>query len=397
MLSELQRGTKEILQTEDLRQRLDSGKRLIIKAGFDPTSEDLHLGHFVVLNKLRLFQDMGHVVKFLVGDFTGMVGDPSGKDTTRPPVSKEQIEKNAASYAAQAFKVLDREATEVCFNSKWLGELGLSDVLHLASHQTVARMLERDDFSQRYATGQPIGIHEFLYPLMQGYDSVVLSCDVELGGTDQKFNLLVGRYLQKVWQQAPQIVMMMPLLVGLDGKRKMSKSLDNYIGITESPMLMFGKIMSLSDNLMWHYFDLLSLRPSSEIDRLKESVNAGNNPRDIKMLLASEIVARFHDNAKAKQAEADFVARFRHGQMPAEIESSTLTIEGSGVGLPVLLKLASLTPSTSEATRMIRQGAVRIDGEKVSDIKLMIDIGSEHIFQVGKRRFMRVKLSGTSD
>ncbi len=397
MLSELLRGAKEILHTEELERQLDSGKRLVVKAGFDPTSPDLHLGHFVVLNKLRLFQDLGHSVKFVVGDFTGLIGDPSGKDATRPPVSKELIEKNAASYAEQAFKVLNPEATEICFNSKWLGALSLSDVLRLASHHTVARMLERDDFSQRYAAGQPIGIHEFLYPLMQGYDSVVLSSDVELGGADQKFNLLVGRHLQKVWKQAPQVVMMMPLLVGLDGTRKMSKSLDNCIGITESPQAMFGKVMSVSDDLMRHYFDLLSFRPSSELDSLKESVAQGANPRDIKMLLASEIVTRFCGDTAAQAAEADFVARFRHGQMPDDIESDTLTIEDSALGLATLLKLSSLTPSTSEAIRMIKQGAVRIDGEKVSDIKLPISAGSEHIFQVGKRRFMKIKLLRGSD
>ena len=397
MSDELLRGVAETLQIEELEQRLDSGKQLVVKVGFDPTSPDLHLGHFVVLNKLRLFQDMGHLVKLVVGDFTGMIGDPSGKDATRPPVSKELIEKNASSYAEQAFIVLDRKATEVCFNSGWLEKLKLADILHLASHQTVARMLERDDFSQRYAAGQPIGIHEFLYPLMQGYDSVVLSCDVEIGGTDQKFNLLVGRYLQKVWKQAPQVVMMMPLLVGLDGKRKMSKSLGNYIGITESPDVMFGKIMSLSDDLMWHYFDLLAFHSSTQVNDLKRSVAEGSNPRDIKMLLASDVIAHFHGKKESENAKTDFIARFRHGQMPDEIESRELAIKDKSLALPVLLKLVSLTPSTSEATRMIKQGAVRLDGEKVSDTKLMIDTGSEHVFQVGKRQFMKVKLLCDSD
>ena len=390
---ELLRGVVETLQIEELEQRLAAGRQLAVKAGFDPTVPDLHLGHVVVLNKLRMFQDMGHVVKFVVGDFTGMIGDPSGRDATRKPVPADQLEKNAATYAEQAFAVLDRKATDICFNSHWLQKLSLADTLSLAARHTVARMLERDDFSRRHAAGRAIGVHEFLYPLMQGYDSVVLSCDVELGGTDQKFNLLVGRHLQKASQQAPQVVMMLPLLVGLDGERKMSKSLDNYIGVTEEPASMFGKLMSLSDDLMWHYFDLLSTRSSSGIEQLKTAVADGRNPRDVKMSLAHEIVARFHGAAPAQQAEDQFIALFRRKEMPDEMETRELVTEDDSLPLFRLLKLSSLTPSTSEANRMVRQGAVRIDGEKIEDAALAIAAGSEHVYQVGKRRFMRVKLS----
>ena len=350
-IDELLRGVVETLQVDELEKHLASGKSPVIKAGFDPTTADLHLGHVVLLNKLRTFQDMGHVVKFVVGDFTGTIGDPSGRDVTRPPMLKEELRQNANSYAEQAFKVLDRGATEVLFNSDWLEKLLLADVLHLSAQHTVARMLERDDFSQRYAARQTIGLHEFLYPLMQGYDSVVLSCDVEIGGTDQKFNLLVGRHLQKVWKQQPQVVMMMPILVGLDGKRKMSKSLDNYVGITEEPSSMYGKLMSLSDESMWSYFELLSRFSVKEINDLKVSLAEGGNPRDVKMVLARELVAYFHSRAKAQNAEADFIARFRHNQIPDEIELRELIIEGSSLPLFTVLKMSSLTASSTEASK----------------------------------------------
>lgn len=389
----LLRNVAETLQVEELEKLLSEGKQLVIKAGFDPTTADLHLGHFVVLNKLRDFQDIGHRVKFVVGDFTGTIGDPSGRDVTRPPMSQQDLQHNAESYAEQAFKVLDRKATEVVFNSEWLGKLSFADVLHLSAQYTVARMLERDDFSQRHAAGHAIGVHEFLYPLMQGYDSVALSCDIEIGGTDQKFNLLVGRHLQKAWKQRPQVVMMMPILVGLDGKRKMSKSLDNYIGIDEDPSTMLGKIMSLSDATMWEYFELLSSLSGPEIQALKAQTEQGKNPRDIKMSLARELVMRFHSEAEAHAAEEEFIQRFRHGILPEDMQSCELEIE-AGDSLPLfkVLQMSALTPSSSEANRMIKQGAVKIDGVKAEDPNIKIGPRKEMVYQVGKRKFMKISL-----
>ena len=392
-MDELLRNVTETLQIEELEKLLGEGKQLVIKCGFDPTAADLHLGHFVVLSKLRDFQDMGHIVKFVVGDFTGMIGDPSGRDITRPPISREDLRANAESYAEQAFKVLKREATEIVFNSEWLEKLSFADILRLSSQYTVARMLERDDFSKRHSEGRAIGIHEFLYPLMQAYDSVVLSCDVEIGGTDQKFNLLVGRHLQKAWDQKPQVVMMMPILVGLDGVRKMSKSLDNYIGIDEDPATMFGKIMSLSDETMWEYFDLLSRLSGADIKGLQAEAEQGKNPRDIKMGLAYELVTRFHDATVATLVEEEFVQRFRHGILPEDMETCEIEIE-KGTTLPLfkVLQMSALTSSSSEANRMIKQGAVKISGAKVEDPNTQIDSNQEKVYQVGKRKFMKIVL-----
>jgi len=362
---------------------------LIVKAGFDPTAPDLHLGHTVLINKLRHFQELGHHIMFLIGDFTGMIGDPTGKNATRPPLSREQILENAQTYRQQVFKILDPEKTEVCFNSAWFEGMGAAGMIRLAALHTVARMLERDDFSKRYANGQPIAIHEFLYPLCQGYDSVAMKADVELGGTDQKFNLLVGRELQKHYGQSPQCILMMPLLEGLDGVNKMSKSLGNYVGIAEPPKEIFGKLMSVSDELMWRYYDLLSFRGNDEIAKLKREVADGRNPRDIKVLLAQEIVARFHSQKDAEEALADFEARFQRGAMPDEMP------EVSVAAGPVaqVLKAAGLVASTSEALRMIDGGGVRVDGEKVSDKGLVFQAGNTIVMQVGKRKFARVSLT----
>jgi len=392
-IAELSRGTDEVLPEDGLEAKLKQGRPLIVKAGFDPTAPDLHIGHTVLINKMRQFQQLGHEVVFLIGDFTGMIGDPSGKNATRPPLSTEQIRANAETYEAQIFKILDEEKTRVEFNSRWMGEMDAAGLIKLAARHTVARMLERDDFNKRYKGGQSISIHEFLYPLVQGYDSVALKADVELGGTDQKFNLLVGRQLQQDYGQQPQIVMTTPLLEGLDGVQKMSKSLDNYIGITDAPGEMFGKIMSVSDELMWRYFEVLSFRSLEDIEHLKKSVAEGMNPRDAKFELGMEIVARFHSDAAAEGARQEFIARFQKGAMPDEIPEKALDSQDGKLGIAHLLKGAGLVGSTSEAFRMIKQGAVKIDGERVEDRGLEIEAGSTHIYQVGKRKFSRVTLS----
>ncbi len=392
-IAELSRGTDEVLPEDGLRVKLKLGRPLIVKAGFDPTAPDLHIGHTVLINKMRQFQQFGHEVVFLIGDFTGMIGDPSGKNATRPPLTPGEIKANAETYERQIFKILDPDLTRVAFNSTWMGKMDAAGLVKLASHQTVARMLERDDFKKRYKGGVPISIHEFLYPIVQGYDSVELKADVELGGTDQKFNLLVGRQLQQDFGQQPQIVMTTPLLEGLDGVQKMSKSLDNYIGITDAPGDMFGKLMSISDDLMWRYFEVLSFRSLDEIAALKKAVADGMNPRDAKFELGMEIVARFHDDAAATGARDEFIARFQQGAMPDEIPEKTLASKDGRLGIAYLLKAAGLVGSTSEAFRMIEQGAVRIDGERVADRALQVEAGSTNIFQVGKRKFARVTLA----
>jgi tyrosyl-tRNA synthetase len=392
-LAIIRRGSDEILIEEDLTERLRSRRRLRIKAGFDPTAPDLHLGHTVLVNKLRQFQDLGHEVLFLIGDFTGMIGDPTGKNITRKPLTREEVLENATTYEHQIYKILDPENTTIVFNSQWMGQMGAADMIALAAKYTVARMLERDDFHKRYAGGQSIAIHEFLYPLVQGYDSVALKADVELGGTDQKFNLLVGRELQRHFGQPPQVILTMPILEGLDGIQKMSKSLNNYVGINEAPAEMFGKLMSVSDELMWRYFELLSFRSEAEIASLRGQVEAGANPRDIKFLLGEEIVTRFHDRQAAEAAWRQFVARFQKGQLPEDMPEVTLQASDGGLGLAHVLKGAKLTGSTSEAFRMIRQGAVRVDGERVEDRDLEIRAGSTHVIQVGKRRFARVTVA----
>ena len=392
-IAELSRGTDEVLPEDGLEAKLKLGRPLIVKAGFDPTAPDLHIGHTVLINKMRQFQLLGHDVVFLIGDFTGMIGDPSGKNATRPPLSPEEIKANAETYEAQIFKILDADKTRVEFNSNWMGTMDAAGLIKLAARHTVARMLERDDFNKRYKGGQPISIHEFLYPLVQGYDSVALKADVELGGTDQKFNLLVGRQLQQDFGQEPQIVMTTPLLEGLDGVQKMSKSLDNYIGITDAPGEMFGKIMSISDDLMWRYFEVLSFRSLDDIAGLKKSVADGMNPRDAKFELGMEIVARFYDDAAAEGARQEFISRFQKGAMPDEIPDKALDSQDGQLGIAHLLKGAGLVSSTSEAFRMIKQGAVKIDGERVEDRGLQIEAGSKHIYQVGKRKFARVTLA----
>ena len=389
----IKRGADELLIEAELVEKLKSGRPLRVKAGFDPTAPDLHLGHTVLINKLRHFQDLGHHVMFLIGDFTGMIGDPTGKNTTRPPLSREQILENAKTYQEQVFKILDPEKTEICFNSTWFEPLGSAGMIKLAALHTVARMLERDDFSKRYANGQPIAIHEFLYPLCQGYDSVAMRADVELGGTDQKFNLLVGRELQKHYGQAPQCVLMMPLLEGLDGTNKMSKSLGNYVGINEPPREIFGKLMSISDILMWRYFNLLSFRANAEIEQFKNEVAAGRNPRDVKVLLAQEIVARFHGQEAAEDALADFDARFRQGAIPDEMPEVGLVLGKEGISVVQALKQAGLTASTSEAMRMIEQGGVKVDGIRIDDKGALLGDVSPVIVQVGKRKFARLTFS----
>lgn len=392
-LALIRRGSEELLIEAELVEKLKLGRPLRIKAGFDPTAPDLHLGHTVLINKLRHFQDLGHEVLFLIGDFTALIGDPTGKNATRPPLSREQIEQNARTYQEQVFKILDPGRTRVCFNSEWMDNLGAAGMIKLAAQHTVARMLERDDFSKRYAANQSIALHEFLYPLCQGYDSVALHADVELGGTDQKFNLLVGRELQKHAGQAPQIVLMMPLLEGLDGVHKMSKSLGNYIGIDEPAREIFGKVMSVSDELMWRYYELLSFRPLAEIERLKADVQAGRNPRDVKVLLAQELVARFHGAAAAVDALADFESRFRQGGVPDDLPEVALACSGQNMAIAQVLKQAGLTATTSEALRMIDQGGVRLDGEKISDRSLLLAPGDTVIAQVGKRKFARITLA----
>ncbi len=388
-LALIRRGADELLIEAELIERLKSGRPLRVKAGFDPTAPDLHLGHTVLINKLRHFQELGHHVMFLIGDFTGMIGDPTGKNATRPPLSREQILANAETYREQVFKILDPDKTEVCFNSTWFEPIGAAGMIKLAALHTVARMLERDDFSKRYANGQPIAIHEFLYPLCQGYDSVAMKADVELGGTDQKFNLLVGRELQKHYGQAPQCVLMMPLLEGLDGINKMSKSLGNYIGIAEAPKEIFGKLMSVSDELMWRYYDLLSFRGNDEIARLKREVADGRNPRDVKVMLAQEIVVRFHSQREAEDALADFEARFQRGALPDDMPE----FRTSAAPIAQVLKQAGLVASTSEALRMIEGGGVRADGEKIVDKNLPLLAGKTVVLQVGKRKFSRVTLT----
>ena len=393
-LTELRRGVDEILLEKDLVEKLALGRPLRVKAGFDPTAPDLHLGHTVLINKMRQFQDLGHHVMFLIGDFTGMIGDPTGKNMTRKPLTREDVEENAKTYSEQIFKILDKDKTEICFNSAWMQKMDAAGLIGLAGRHTVARMLERDDFNKRYKSGQPIAIHEFLYPLVQGYDSVAMKADVELGGTDQKFNMLVGRQLQEQYGQAPQVVVTMPILEGLDGVQKMSKSLDNYIGINEPPQEMFGKLMSISDDLMWRYFELLSLEKSAaDIDAMKKRAASGKaNPRDHKVSLAGEIVARFHGATAAKHALAEFERRFRRGEMPEDIAEVELEAANGALPLANLLRDAGLTKSTSEALRMIRQGAVRVDGERVEDPDHKVKAGSQHVYQVGKRRFARVRL-----
>ena len=388
-LEAIKRGCEELLVEEELVRKLQTGRKLRIKLGMDPTAPDLHLGHTVVINKLRHFQDLGHHVQFLIGDFTGMIGDPTGKNQTRPPLTREQIQVNAATYQKQVFKILDPEKTEIMFNSTWSDKLGAEGMIRLCSRYTVARILERDDFAKRYKGGQPIAMHELLYPLMQGYDSVAMKSDVELGGTDQKFNLLVGRELQKDWGQEPQCILTMPLLEGLDGVDKMSKSKGNYVGISEQPGEMFGKLMSISDALMWRYFELLSFRSLDEIAQLKAECEAGRNPRDAKVMLGQEIVTRFHSASAAQQALADFEARFRAGAIPDDI--AEVSLGGAPLAVSALLKQAGLVGSSSEAIRNIEQGGVKVDGERVEDRALKLPAGT-YVVQVGKRRFARVTL-----
>ena len=389
----IERGAEEILTEDELCDKLASGRPLRVKAGFDPTAPDLHLGHTVLINKMRQFQDLGHEVIFLIGDFTGMIGDPSGRNATRPALTADEVEHNADTYKSQIFRILDEAKTRVDFNSRWMNKLDAAGLIELAAKYTVARMLERDDFDKRYKSEQPISIHEFLYPLIQGFDSVALEADVELGGTDQKFNLLVGRQIQQAYGQPRQVVLTMPLLEGLDGVNKMSKSLGNYVGITDEPDDMFGKLMSVSDDLMWRYFELLSFRPLGEIEELRSQVDAGANPRDAKFELAGEIVSRFHNPERADKAKNTFISRFKDGAMPDHIEAVTVQATEGNIGVAHLLRQAQLVSSTSEAFRMIKQGAVRIDGERIADRALEIPAGSTHIYQVGKRRFARVTVA----
>lgn len=392
ILNELERGTEEILVKSELVEKLKQGRPLRIKVGFDPTAPDLHVGHTVIINKMRQFQELGHQVIFLIGDFTGRIGDPTGKSATRPPLTEEQVNQNATTYKEQVFKILDPDKTEVAFNSTWMGKMSSAEMIQLAAKQTVARMLERDDFNKRYKSNQPIAIHEFLYPLVQGYDSVALRADVEMGGTDQKFNLLVGRELQRMYGQEQQVVITLPLLEGLDGVNKMSKSLGNYIGITDAPNDMFGKIMSVSDELMWRYFDLLSFRPLTEVKKLRQDVADGFNPRDVKFLLAEELITRFHNKAAAVAAQEDFITRFQKGALPDELPELSIETETAELPIANLLKNTGLVESTSEAFRMIQQGGVKIDGVKVEDRNLLISKGTVAVIQVGKRKFAKVTL-----
>ena len=389
----IKRGIEELISEDALLNKLKKKDKLRIKAGFDPTAPDLHLGHTVLINKLKHFQDLGHEIVFLIGDFTGMIGDPTGKNTTRPPLTQEEVIANAETYQKQVFKILDPKLTEVAFNSNWMGDFTSSEMIRLASSYTVARMLERDDFGKRYKNGQPIAIHEFLYPLVQGYDSVALKADVEVGGTDQKFNLLVGRELQRDAGQDPQCILTMPLLEGLDGVNKMSKSLNNYVGIEDAPADMFGKLMSISDDLMWRYIELLSFETLTNIESWKSEVSEGRNPRDIKVAFAKEIVARFHTHEAASSALSDFESRFRHGGIPEEMPEFSLSADGEGVSVVQALKLSGLSPSTSEAIRGIKQGGVRIDGEKVSDKGQTISRGGSVVLQFGKRKFAKININ----
>jgi tyrosyl-tRNA synthetase len=390
-IAELHRGTQEVLVSAELVKKLQRGKPLRVKAGFDPTAPDLHLGHTVLLNKMRQFQQFGHEVIFLIGDFTGLIGDPTGRNATRPPLTPDEVQANARTYQSQVFKILDPEKTKVDFNSRWFGPMPASRLIEITGKHTVARMLERDDFAKRYADGRPIAIHEFLYPLVQGYDSVALQADVEMGGTDQKFNLLVGRHLQEVYGQEPQVVMTMPLLEGLDGVNKMSKSLGNYVGIAEPPDVMFGKLMSISDELMWRYFELLSFRPLGEVEALKRSVAEGRNPRDVKFELGQEIVARFHHQAAAEAAQREFIARVSEKAVPTDLEAKVIQVDAAGLRIANVLKEAGLAASTSEANRKIEEGAVKVDGARVSDRSLAFKAGADHVFQLGSRRFARVR------
>jgi tyrosyl-tRNA synthetase len=389
----IKRGSDELLIESELREKLKSGRPLRVKAGFDPTAPDLHLGHTVLINKLRQLQDLGHHVLFLIGDFTGMIGDPSGKNATRPPLSREEVARNATTYTEQVFKILDRGKTEVVFNSTWMGGMGAADLVRLAAKHTVARMLERDDFAKRYKAQQPIAIHEFLYPLIQGYDSVALKSDLELGGTDQKFNLLMGREMQKEHGHAPQCILMMPLLEGTDGVNKMSKSLGNYVGINEPPAEIFGKLMSITDELMWRYIELLSFDSLEEVRERKREVKEGRNPRDVKVAFAKEIVSRFHGAAAGEAAVADFEARFKRDEIPADLPEVSVASGGEALALPQVLKQAGLTASTSEAVRMIEQGGVKIDGAKAGDKSLKLGKGAQVVLQVGKRKFARVTIT----
>ena len=389
----VRRGTVELIDESELRGKLRSGRKLRIKLGLDPTAPDLHLGHTVVINKLRHFQELGHQVQFLIGDFTGMIGDPTGKNQTRPPLSREQILANAQSYRDQAFKILDPAKTQILFNSDWSDKLGAEGVIRLAAKYTVSQLLERDDFSRRFREERPIAVHELLYPLMQGYDSVAMKADVELGGTDQKFNLLVGRELQRQWGQEPQCILTMPLLEGLDGREKMSKSLGNYVGIAEPPQEIFGKLMSISDELMWRYIELLSFEALSTVRQWKAEVAAGGNPRDVKVRFAKEIVARFHGQAAAQMAEADFDQRFRRGELPEDMLELKLSYPETGLPITQLLKQLDLVPSTTEANRLIEQGGVKVNGDRVSDRTLKLARGGTYVVQVGKRKFARVTLA----
>ena len=390
-IAELHRGTHEVLVSAELVKKLQRGKPLKVKTGFDPTAPDLHLGHTVLLNKMRQFQQFGHEVIFLIGDFTGLIGDPSGRNATRPALTPEEIQANARTYEKQVFKILDAEKTRVDFNSRWFGSMPASRLIEISGRHTVARMLERDDFAKRYADGRPIALHEFLYPLVQGYDSVALEADVEMGGTDQKFNLLMGRHLQETYGQEPQVVLTMPLLEGLDGVNKMSKSLGNYVGIAEAAEAMFGKIMSISDSLMWRYFELLSFRPLAEIADLKAAVEGGRNPRDVKFELAREITARFHDAGAAERAQRDFIARVSEKAVPTDLEAKVVQVEATGMRIANVLKEAGLAASTSEANRKIEEKAVKVDGTRVSDRGLTFNAGADHVFQVGSHRFARVQ------
>jgi tyrosyl-tRNA synthetase len=391
-LDEIRRGATELLVEEELKQKLALGRPLRVKAGFDPTAPDLHIGHTVLINKLRALQQMGHHVLFLIGDFTGMIGDPTGKNATRPPLTLEAVAENAKTYTAQIFKILDPVKTEVVFNSTWMGKFGAADLIRLAATHTVARMLERDDFHKRYTSGQPIAIHEFLYPLIQGYDSVALKADLELGGTDQKFNLLMGRELQKHFGQPPQCVLMMPLLEGLDGVNKMSKSLGNYVGIDEGPNEIFGKLMSVSDDLMWRYIELLSFESLEVVQARKHAVEQGANPRDVKFEFAQEIVERFHGRNEAQLAAQEFIARFRQGVLPEDMSEISVSAPAGSLPIANVLKEAGLTATTSEALRMIQQGGVKLDGEKIGDKALQLAKGTEVVLQIGKRKFARVKI-----
>jgi len=391
-LAEIKRGAKDVLVESELRRKLEKGQPLRVKAGFDPTAPDLHLGHTVLLNKMRQFQQLGHEVVFLIGDFTGLIGDPSGRNATRPALSRAEIEKNAVTYKEQVFKILDPERTVVDFNSRWFGDMPAARLIEIAGKYNVARMLERDDFSQRHKKGESIALHEFLYPLVQGYDSVALQADVELGGTDQKFNLLVGRHLQEAFGQEPQIVLTMPLLEGLDGVNKMSKSLGNYVAIADPPEVAFGKLMSISDELMWRYFELLSFKPLAEIAELKRSVEGGRNPRDVKIELAKEIVERFHGKAASELALGNFIARFREKVLPTDLVPKVLAVDPAGLRIANVLKEGGLSSSTSEANRKIDEGAVRIDGQRVTDRSLILVPGADHVFQVGSRHFARLQL-----